>query len=574
MNAFVNSRHANTGYPLSKVGVQSSCHVTAANMLPGLCVDSPVPDRSDVHTVIKIIARNTSMRRNEPVTQREINIPDNATLMSTTDMHSHITYANAAFIEVSGYSRDEIHHQPHNIIRHPDMPAEAFADMWATLKGGEPWTGVVKNRRKNGDHYWVRANATPVVRNGQPAGYLSVRTKPSREEIAAADALYRDFREGKAGNRRFHKGLIVRTGLMGWTTWLKTMPARWRIRMTLGGLASSVMLGAWLLGASGAALGGLAAVVTVASLMACVSLQQQISRPLEQMIEQALSVAAGATRSTLHFDRVDEIGMTMRTIGQLGLMFRWVIDDVSGQVHSVQTATNEIAQGNNDLSARTEQSASSVEETASSMEEMTATVQSNADTAQQAKELSVSASKAAERGGRAVSEVVATMDEITSSSEKIVDIIGVIDTIAFQTNILALNAAVEAARAGEQGRGFAVVASEVRGLAQRSADAAKEIKALIGASVDKVASGVKLVDDAGKAMDDIVMQAKRVSDMISQISIATREQSSGIAQVGQAIGHLDQITQQNAALVEQSSAASESLRQQASRLAEAVGVFG
>ena len=166
------------------------------------------------------------------------------------------------------------------------------------------------------------------------------------------------------------------------------------------------------------------------------------------------------------------------------------------------------------------------------------------------------------------------MDEITSSSKKIVDIIGVIDGIAFQTNILALNAAVEAARAGEQGRGFAVVATEVRGLAQRSADAAKEIKALIGASVDKVESGARLVDDAGKTMDDIVTQVKRVSDLISEISTATQEQSSGIAQVGQAIGHLDQITQQNAALVEQSSAASESLRQQASRLAEAVGVFG
>jgi aerotaxis receptor len=255
-------------------------------------------------------------------------------------------------------------------------------------------------------------------------------------------------------------------------------------------------------------------------------------------------------------------------------MFRWVIDDVSGQVRNVQSATNEIAQGTNDLSARTEQAAASVEETASSMEEMTATVQSNAETAQKAKELSVSASGAATRGGHAVAEVVATMDDISSSSKKIVDIIGVIDSIAFQTNILALNAAVEAARAGEQGRGFAVVASEVRALAQRSANAAKEIKALIGASVDKVDSGGKLVADAGKSMEDIVTQVRRVSDLISEISTATHEQSSGIAQVGQAIGHLDQVTQQNAALVEQSSAASESLRQQASRLAEAVGVFG
>jgi aerotaxis receptor len=208
------------------------------------------------------------MRLNEPVTHREFAFPDDATLMSTTDTQSHITYANAAFIEVSGYSRDEIHNQPHNIVRHPDMPAEAFADMWATLKGGEPWTALVKNRRKNGDHYWVRANATPVVRDGKQAGYLSVRTKPSRDEIAAAEALYRDFREGKAGNRRFHKGLIVRTGLMGWTARLKTLSVRWRIRATLIALVSTVMLGAWGLGLGGVAFVGLAALVTGASLLA------------------------------------------------------------------------------------------------------------------------------------------------------------------------------------------------------------------------------------------------------------------------------------------------------------------
>jgi len=514
------------------------------------------------------------MRNNLPVTQREFDFPAGATLMSTTDTQSHITYANDAFVNVSGFDREEIHQQPHNLVRHPDMPQEAFADMWATLKGGEPWTALVKNRRKNGDHYWVRANATPVIRDGKHAGYMSVRTKPSRDEVAAAEALYRDFREGKAGNRRFHKGLIVRTGLMAWTSLLQTLPVRWRIRTTLLALAPTVVLGAWAAGLSGAGLGGFAALVAVASLLASWSLQQQISRPLEQMRDQALAVASGASQKALHFDRVDEIGMTLRTIGQLGLMFRWVIDDVSGQVRNVESATNEIAQGNNDLSSRTEQAAASVEETASSMEEMTATVQSNAETAQQAKTLSGSASEAAARGGRAVADVVSTMDEITQSSKKISDIIGVIDGIAFQTNILALNAAVEAARAGEQGRGFAVVAGEVRSLAQRSADAAKEIKTLIGASVDKVESGARLVDDAGKTMVDIVDQVKRVSDLITEISTATHEQSSGIAQVGQAIAHLDQITQQNAALVEQSTAASESLKQQTGRLVEAVGVFG
>jgi aerotaxis receptor len=513
------------------------------------------------------------MRVNEPITQREFEFPDSATLMSTTDSQSHVTYANAAFIEVSGFTREEIMGQPHNLVRHPDMPKEAFADMWATLKGGEPWTALVKNRRKNGDHYWVRANATPVVRGGRHVGYMSVRTKASREEIAGAEQLYRDMREGRAGNRKLHKGLLVRTGLMGWTSLLQTMPVRWRIRSALAMLLPTILGGAWALGLTGNALAGFAGLAALAFGLASWTLEAQISRPLEQVREQALRVASGESQKAVHMDRVDEIGMTLRTISQLGLMFRWLIDDVSQQVLTVQAAVTEIAQGNNDLSARTEQAASSVQETASSMEQMTATVQNNAETSSQANRLSGTASDAAAKGGRAVSEVVSTMSEITTSSKKIADIIGVIDGIAFQTNILALNAAVEAARAGEQGRGFAVVAGEVRSLAQRSAEAAKEIKALIGASVDRVEVGARLVDDAGKTMDDIVSQVKRVSDLIGDISTATAEQSAGIGQVGQAISHLDQITQQNAALVEQSAAASQSLQQQAARLVEAVSVF-
>jgi aerotaxis receptor len=284
-------------------------------------------------------------------------------------------------------------------------------------------------------------------------------------------------------------------------------------------------------------------------------------------------VATGDSHSAAHMDRVDEIGMTLRTIGQLGLMFRWLIDDVSEQVLTVQKAVKEIAQGNLDLSSRTEQAAASVQETASSMEQMTATVKNNADTATQANQLSGAAREAAAAGGEAVSQAVETMGDISTSSRRIADIIGVIDGIAFQTNILALNAAVEAARAGEQGRGFAVVAGEVRSLAQRSAEAAREIKTLIGASVDKVEAGSKIVNDAGRTMQDIVAQVSRVSDLIAEISAATNEQNGGIAQVSQAVGHLDQITQQNAALVEQGAAASGSLQQQTERLVEAVSVF-
>jgi aerotaxis receptor len=513
------------------------------------------------------------VRTNLPVTQREYEIPADATLMSTTDINSHITYANDAFVAVSGFTREELHGLPHNIVRHPDMPVEAFADMWATLKGGEPWTALVKNRRSNGDHYWVRANATPVVRGGRVAGYMSVRTKPSRSEVAAAEELYRGFKAGENGHLAFHKGLLMRRGWLGWTSALQTMSVRWRIRCALLAFASVAVLGGVAAGVAGTALAVFAGGIFGCGGLAAWWLQSQVASPVEQMRELALRMASGDASVPLHMNRVDEIGITTRAIGQLGLMFRWIIDDVNSQVMNVQTATNEIAQGSDDLSSRTEQAAASVEETASSMEQMTATVKNNADTARVATELSSAASEAAVKGGKAVADVVATMNGISAGSRRISDIIGVIDGIAFQTNILALNAAVEAARAGEQGRGFAVVAAEVRSLAQRSADAAKQIKTLIGASVEQVESGAKLVDEAGQTMEDIVLQVKRVSGLISEIGSATREQSIGITQVGQGIAHLDQVTQQNAALVEQSTAASESLKQQMARLAEAVGVF-
>jgi methyl-accepting chemotaxis protein len=250
-----------------------------------------------------------------------------------------------------------------------------------------------------------------------------------------------------------------------------------------------------------------------------------------------------------------------------------VVGEVRDSSQSIAAGSGRIADGNADLSHRTEEQASSLQQTASSMEELSSTVRSNADTARQAAELASSASSVAERGGEVVGEVVATMEAISASSRKIADIIGVIDSIAFQTNILALNAAVEAARAGEQGRGFAVVAGEVRSLAQRSAEAAREIKSLIGASVDKVDAGAKLVGDAGATMNEIVAQVKNVAELISQISTATREQTSGIGLVSDAVARLDQVTQHNSSLVEHSATAARGLNDQAARLVGAVSMF-
>ncbi len=513
------------------------------------------------------------MRLNQPVTQRPYEIPDDATLMSTTDTRSHLTYANDAFVQASGFSREDLVGQPHNIVRHPDMPPAAFADMWATLKAGEPWTALVKNRRQNGDHYWVRANAVPVVRGGRHVGYMSVRTKPAPQEIAAAEALYRDFREGRQRGRSLHKGLVLPGGWLGLRNRLRTSAVRTRIRVVLGLQGLGACAGTVALFPPGAVTWALCGLGFLGAVTACALLEWQIARPLEQMREQALRVVSGESHDVSPMDRVDEIGMTNRVIGQLGLMFRWLVADVGHQVQTVQQAAAEMAEGNMDLSGRTSQAAASVQQTAASMEQMTATVQNTAATAGEATTLTEQTQQAAAQGGRAVSEVISTMGEIRQSSDRIANIIGVIDSIAFQTNILALNAAVEAARAGEQGRGFSVVAAEVRTLAGRSAEAAREIRSLIAASSTRVGEGARLVNAAGQAMTDIQSRVERVAALMGDIGSATREQSTGISQVGQAVSHLDEITQRNAALVEETAAAADTLKSQASRLSDAVNVF-
>ncbi len=301
--------------------------------------------------------------------------------------------------------------------------------------------------------------------------------------------------------------------------------------------------------------------------------RRTVSLPLAELTVAVTAVAQGDLTRAFSTQRNDEIGALVNEVEGMRQRYLQALSQVRAAVESIGTASAEIASGNQDLSVRTEQTASNLQRTASSMEQLTSTVQQSADSARQANQLAASAAAVAARGGAVVGEVVATMTDINHSSKKIADIIGVIDGIAFQTNILALNAAVEAARAGEQGRGFAVVASEVRSLAQRSAEAAKEIKTLIGASVDKVESGSRLVQNAGSTMDEIVSSVKRVSDTIGEITAAAAEQSDGIGQVNSTVGQLDQMTQQNAALVEQSAAAAESLRDQAERLAQAVAVF-
>jgi PAS domain S-box-containing protein len=864
------------------------------------------------------------MKINMPVTQKEVELVDNSSIVSKTDLKGRITYINRDFIEISGFLESELIGQSHNIVRHPDMPPAAFKDLWDTVKAGKPWNGIVKNRCKNGDHYWVEANVAPIREKGQVIGFMSVRSKLSRQKIEAADALYAQMRAGNIPKQSLLTKLFKR---------IVDLPF-----VVKGGFAVILPLLAVLVfdaleGASKMGMTTVAVVGALASLVSLYILKQSIVSPIAKANDAINAIADGDFKYSIDTRYNNELGKMMqalkamqirigfdvndarktqeeasklqtaidssstafsfadssnrltymnkaatslwasmandinkqhkefsldnmlghpivqyieneqdrntfaaqlntpktfetnmygRQIGlvivpvyteqgvYLGRMTQWhdrtaevvaekevmrlvveavagnlservdiailpegfvretgvginqildavisplnvaanyvaniakghipakitdkyngdfntiknnlnqcvdavnalitdtsmlsnaavqgqlstradasqhqgdfrkivegvnatldsvigplniaarYVDDISkgnipsrisdtyngdfntlknnlntcidavnnlvgdadmlsaaardgristradatqhqGEfrkvvegvnatldlivepiaavkeaIETITTAANEISTGNNDLSSRTEQQASSLEQTAASMEELAGTVKQNAENAKQANQLALTASSVAVKGGQVVSQVVSTMSGINESAKKIEDIISVIDGIAFQTNILALNAAVEAARAGEQGRGFAVVAGEVRNLAQRSATAAKEIKELIGDSVRKTAEGTKLVEGAGNTMNDVVSSVQRVADIISEISAASQEQTTGIDQVNQAVTSMDEATQQNAALVEEAAAAAESLVEQAVSLMEAVSHF-
>ncbi len=737
------------------------------------------------------------MRNNLPVTGIEVEIDDATALVSYTDPKGIILWANPDFVRVSGFTEAELIGQPHNIVRHPDMPPAAFVDFWQTLKAGRPWVGIIKNRACNGDHYWVQAHVTQVHEGGRVAGYMSVRRRAPRDAIVAAERAYAGFRNGD------RNGLRIKAGVIGKRNWLRDLNPLWRLslrqRLILAAVGvGSLALGLVALAASGVdarVLYAVAASAGVFGLYSALWLSRDVVGRLEQAIAHFRHISAGDYTDVIEIARNDEIGRVLQAsksmqvrlgfevqeqkrhqretkrlrnaldfanasilianqdlsvvyantaaqslleqhrssshdsvsdtpmtdvVGsdiwqllqqagenrdalltlegttirrlqlgtqtldvtlspvldddgiQIGLVTEWhdrtvelamedevthvlqaaadgdfsrrirtddkqgfllllaesigrllaststsleatqsvlhalaegdlsrridadlrgvfgemkhstnrTVEQIAATVGAIQSgaqaidaAAAQIAAGNRDLSQRTEQQAASLQETTSSMEELTATVRRNADNAHQANQLASSAAGVAGQGGDVVGQVVETMDAINTSSRKIVDIISVIDGIAFQTNILALNAAVEAARAGDQGRGFAVVAAEVRELAQRSAAAAKEIKSLIEDSVQKVSVGNRLVDQAGRTMQEIVTSVEQVARLVADISQASQEQSAGIGLLNQTIVQIDEGTQQNAALVEQAAAAARSLEQQSGHLVQTASAF-
>jgi aerotaxis receptor len=517
------------------------------------------------------------MRINTPVTDQEHLVPEGEVIITRTDPAGRIDYANAAFIESCGFSLDECLGAPHNLIRHPDMPQEAFADLWRTIKAGKPWTGIVKNRRKNGGFYWVRANVSPITEGGRTTGFMSVRVRPSQAEIQATDALYTAMRNGRAANIEIREGQVLDNSISGRV--VRALRPSLAIVNSFGAcavIALFALIGIVAPAPTGmppALLPALSLLGALITITCAIYLSTQGIHPMRAVMRSATEVAGGNLEHQFPPAGGLEMRELARILNQMNVKVFGVLTDARIAADLVLVESLGLARGNADLSRRTEVQASSLQETTVSMEKLTSTVKQNVENAHQANQLAIGASAVAFRGGAVVSEVVGTMSSINESSKKIVDIIGVINSIAFQTNILALNAAVEAARAGEQGRGFAVVATEVRNLAQRSAAAAKEIKALIEDSVQKVGSGAKLVDQAGRTMDEVVSSVKRVTDIMAEITVASREQSGGIEQANQAIARMDQVTQQNGALVESAVTAAQSLQAQARRVTEATAAF-
>jgi aerotaxis receptor len=518
------------------------------------------------------------MRKNLPVLDREYPFPRGQTLVSTTDLKGRILYCNAPFVEVSGYDREDLLGQPHNMIRHPDMPEEAFRDMWETIQNGKPWSAPVKNRRKDGSYYWVMANVTPLMEGDRPTGYMSVRTEPERSQVQGAEQLYATMRAEKDRGVLVHTlraGRLIKGDLFSRVKEALTPGMQAKVSLAAGVL---ILLGLGtreLTRGLGAGLTLLAMFVVVAlgTVVASWYLRSLTVSPLHQLLAFANRMAAGDLSHKMDQQRYDLVGELTKALNQLNVNLQSIVRDARTEAEQMRAGTREIAEGNRNLSERTESQASNLEQTAASIEEMTGTVKQSAESAKQASQLAQEATGVTHRSSAAVHSVTQTMQAIRDSSKRISEITQLIDAIAFQTNILALNAAVEAARAGEQGRGFAVVASEVRALAHRTSMAAKEIKNLIEDSVGKVETGHMQAENAGATMQEALQTVERVNTLIGEISNAADEQLTGISQVNTAVAQLDSITQQNAALVEQIAASADALQGQAQTVTETVKVF-
>lgn len=512
------------------------------------------------------------MRDNQPVSGHEYQFPADQTLVSVTDLKGRITYCNPAFVHVSGFTREELLGQPHNLVRHPEMPSEAFRDMWETIQSGAPWSGLVKNRRKNGDHYWVQANATPMMDGARITGFLSVRTWPSRDMVDKAQRVYAQMREDARSGKVRHallRGDLVRRDALG-------RLAQAFKPQTNGKLLVLQLLAAFAIVLASAAGWPHWALLLTAAMAVAVAVwgtRRLMLDPLKSLVLDANRLASGDLSYRVKTDASGDVGRLQRALMQMSVNLRTVVADVRQELDQLGLAVSEIAAGNHDLSARTESQASNVQQTSTLMEQIHGMVRQSAMSATRGAQLAKETSEVTHRSNEAVLAVADTMERITQSSKQIGDIVQLIEGVAFQTNILALNAAVEAARAGESGRGFAVVATEVRALAQRSSGAARDIRQLIAESSTRVDQGSSRTADARGRMQQALDAVAKVSTALQEISAAALEQQTGIAQINSGVTQIDDITQQNAALVEQLAAAAQSLQGRAQEVSDSMRLF-
>ena len=518
------------------------------------------------------------MRRNVYVTQREYPLSEGETLLSVTDLKGRIVYANDAFIRVSGFEAAELYGKAHSIVRHPDMPAAAFADMWSTIQRGLPWSALVKNRRKNGDHYWVRANASPIRHAGAVVGYLSVRTRPEPREVQQHAALYEQINAG-VRSLGLHRGFPVGRGAVGaLQRWWRFRPLAWRVQAVVAGL--------WLLGSAGLWSPALqASAVPLAQVwpawliwsLACVAsgqwLRRRLLMPLAALRGQAQAVASGQQTDARFLQRTDEIGAIGSAVRQTGLNLVSLVGDIQGKSDQVRRCALAVQQGSTELSDRTEAAAASLEQSAQAMQALASAIERSSAQAGEAAARARHGVDMAGQSSRMVVQLDQGMRGVAQTSDQVGQISSLIDGIAFQTNLLALNAAVEAARAGEHGKGFAVVADEVRGLSQRSAHAARQIKALIEASQQQVAQSCAMAREVGEAMLAVQADMREQLVLAEGMQAASQAQAGGVQQVQAAVQQLEQMTQHNAALARDTIGHAQLLAGQAQALEAAASVF-
>ncbi|MGV6859653.1 MAG: methyl-accepting chemotaxis protein [bacterium] len=476
------------------------------------------------------------MKINEPVTQIEEPLDDDALLISRTDLKGIITFCNEEFIAASGFSAKELEGKSHNIVRHPDMPPAAFEDLWNTIKQGSHWDGLVKNRCKNGNHYWVSAHVTPMVENGQITGYVSVRTKPTQQEIRQASELYASIHRGETSfpstlrSKRFS---------------LRDMLARRSTLYSLGGLLTAVELSMLL--------------------------------PLPSSLHTLFTVAGPtltvlACLSFILFEK-SEARHAQTIQRELSQKITYILTQTGKASVKLRNGVAELEQRNRALQARNEAQTSNIVETQAAIKSLAQQVMASARSAEEAAAVATASRDTAIKGSEIMHKTIGAMQAISTSSQNIADIVGLIDEIAFQTNLLALNASVEAAHAGDSGRGFAVVATEVRALSQRTTSAAQEIKQLIDTSAKEVESGRQLVEESDARLSEIVEAATSVNDLVTRIADQSQQQDLSINEVNIAMGDMEGMAHENAQFVEHTTSASEFLARQSHGLDELLGFF-